>query len=251
VTWSDPKVSFALAISAAVLGGTLIVVVFGDEDYLIQLVAGFGASLLAFVSALSWERHREQRQLERDLARHEQAVAERIAEAEKKARDEIARRLEPVHDELGANERGLTELREQFSQLGSGGAFVPLLPLLLDGAWRANAPGLGPILEPFLHSDLMSFYGELEELRFRVRYRADAKTEELNESIEEIAGRLLYKLQSDGKKRGLLRWVYDEKLSPTLDRFSVALQEDLDVSEAIRFREMMAGLIAKRREERS
>lgn len=236
-----------VAVLVAAVGGALIVLVFGNEPYLIELAAGFGASLLAFAVALAWEHRREQRELERELARHEHAIAAEVAAAQKKAKEEIARRLEAVHDELEVNERGLAALLEQFSQLRSGGAFVPVLPLLLDGAWKANAPGLGRILEPFLHSALVIFYGELEELRFRVRYRAEAKTEQLNQSIDELARSLARKLEMDGERRGLLKWVYDEKLSPSLDRYSPALLEDLDVSDVIRTREALMRAIAKRR----
>ena len=54
---------------------------------------------------------------------------------------------------------------------------LPLIinPQLLDRAWLANSERLGDLLADYeLMSDLAFFYGRLEELRWRIRYRTEA-----------------------------------------------------------------------------
>ena len=226
----NPETWFGLAILAAAAGGALIVWIFGNEPYFVELASGFGASLLAFVLALSWERRREQRE-----------VASEIEREEERAKEEIRRRLIQISNELKGNQRALEALLEELAKPGSGtgSPFVPVPQLLVDGAWTANAPSLGPILEPFLADDLRILYGELDELRFRVRYRARAKAHELDDEIEELAARVKAKLlgTAEPPARGLIERVEEASRSPSLDYFTPYLRRDLVVTGAAQFRE--------------
>jgi hypothetical protein len=249
----SPETLFGLAILAAAVGGALILWVFGNEPYLVELGSGFGASLLAFVVALSWERRREQRELEREIEREQRELEREIEREEERAKEEIRRRLIQISNELKGNERAIEALLEELAKPGSGAGspFVPVPQLLLDGAWKANAPSLGLILEHFLADDLRIIYGELDELRLRVRYRARAQSHEFDSEIEELAARVKDKLLGTAAARGLIERVEEASRSPSLDYFTPYLRRDLVVTGAARFREAVAKARARARAERA
>ena len=185
----DPRTCFLLSIAAAAVAGAVIVVIFGEENFLVELAAGFGAALLAFSAALAWERDRELRELEaKEAARHQHQLEETV-QHEDEMMKEIKRLLPAISTELEKNAQSLEYMEAELARLESGpsGSFVHPLPLLFDGVWIANAPRLFQLLDyPGLIGGLGNLYGTIEEIRFRVRSRTQLQTYELDAGIEEL-----------------------------------------------------------------
>jgi hypothetical protein len=224
---SSPRATFLLAVMAAIVGGALSVWFFGEENYMAQLLAGFGAALAAFTVALEWEREKEKNQRE---AEREKEESHREAEREKEKNQREAEsklRLKSVLTELNVNDKGLTLLAKELARLkeSSRKEWEPVLPLLSDAVWTASAPRLVQIIEPNLFSALAIFYNNVDELRFRVRQRTQARTNELDDGIED-----LLKSATDTLE-GLSTWVYEETRAPTAeeDWYTEELREDMEV----------------------
>jgi hypothetical protein len=156
-----------------------VIALYGWINFLPGLVVGFGASLTAFVLALSWER-------DQDLRRQT-----RGAEAvEARHSSEVRRRLMSVRAELGANQHSLNVLHLD-PESTEVSRFAHWHPQLLEGAWTANAPRLSELLADYeLVGDLAITYGRIEELRWRLRARSEMRTQELDKMtaplVEEV-----------------------------------------------------------------
>ena len=86
-------------------------------------------------------------------------------------------------------------------------------PQLLEGAWTASASRLAELIEEYkLIADLATFYGRVEELRWRVRLRTEQHRTTLNEPIHA----LVVELQCEVGK--LLKRVGDEIANPHVRR---------------------------------
>jgi hypothetical protein len=69
--------------------------------------------------------------------------------------------------------------------------FAFVNPQLLEGAWTANAPRLSELVADFeLVSDLATFYGRIEELRWRLRTRTEQGTTGLDKMTRPLVGEL-------------------------------------------------------------
>ena len=158
----DPPIVwlFWAAYVAVAVGAVLVVGAYGGASFWPVLVGSFGASLGAFVLALTWDGERDRRFAQRDEAElHQRLVTE------------ARRRLGPLRKELERNKKSLDGLVLAFASGGVPAGLI-LHPELLEGAWSANAPRLSEILANFeLTSDLASTYGRIEELRWRLRQR--------------------------------------------------------------------------------
>ena len=154
---------------AALIGAAVVIGRYGLDAFLPGLVVDFGASLAAFLLALTWERDQELQRLERGAE-----------EVEARNETEVRRRLTSVHAELEVNQRSLTELQLD-PEPKAGRSFTFLDTELLEGAWTANAPQLSELLADFdLVGDLAITYGRLEELRWRLRARSELRTLDLD-----------------------------------------------------------------------
>ena len=165
-----------LVVAAMVVGADLVVHDYGGDSFFPGLVAGFIGTFLAFVLALWSEGVRERLQLKRD--------ADRLEESRK---SEIQRRLKAVDAELDKNAEsleivvsGLDPVAAARSWRAALGSRIPakgpvlLMPQLLDRAWAANAPRLAALVADYeLIADLSTTYGRIEELRWRLRLRAE------------------------------------------------------------------------------
>jgi hypothetical protein len=169
---NQPRLSDQLlfvAVVAALIGAGVVIARYGLDSFLPGLVVDFGASLAAFLLALTWERDQELQRLERGAA-----------EVEARNETEVRRRLTSVHAELEVNQRSLTELQLD-PEPTAGRTFTFLDTELLEGAWTANAPQLSELLADFdLVGDLAITYGRLEELRWRLRARSELRTLDLD-----------------------------------------------------------------------
>lgn len=183
-----PSSKFLLAaVLIGVVAAIAVLAVYGGGSFWPGLVGGFGASLGAFLLALSWERDREREQLERTTRLFNE-----------RRRTELQRRLSTVRAELEINRQSLDGL-EIDPKSNEVPEFEYLHPQLLGGAWTANAPQLSELVEDYdLIADLARAYGRIEELRWRLRYRTEHTTKVLDpitaplvvELREEVAGLL-------------------------------------------------------------
>ena len=77
--------------------------------------------------------------------------------------------------ELEKNRESLDDVETGLQPKERG--FMLLHPQLLDRAWAANAPRLSQVVADYeLVSDLATFYGRIEEPRWRIRYRGEHRT---------------------------------------------------------------------------
>ena len=154
---------------AALIGAAVVIASYGLDHFLPGLVVDFGASLAAFLLALTWERDQELQRLERGTA-----------EVEARNETEVRRRLTSVHAELEVNQESLSELQVDLEPKPDR-TFTYLHPELIEGAWTANAPQLSELMADHeLVGDLAIAYGRLEELRWRLRFRSELGTLELD-----------------------------------------------------------------------
>jgi hypothetical protein len=162
-----------VAIVVFVIGMAVVVSVYGGLAFFPGLIAGFGASLFAFMLALRWDHEREREQAQAE-------AAERAAEREHQASmqhdklvTEAGRRLEPIRNELGRNKESVEWLTKSLpAAMNRNLPPMAVNPQLLEGAWAANAPRLSEILSDYdLVGDLAFTYGRIEELRWRLRQR--------------------------------------------------------------------------------
>jgi len=160
---SKLSVSRLVIVSGALFvgSGIAMILLYGQSLFLPALVSNFGASLAAFLLALRWDH-------ERDRERLRQESAEEYEHLEIEAQ----RRLGPIKQELEVDHQSVLELATKLE--GVAARDGALHPLLLDGAWAANAPRLSEILtDHSLVGSLASAYGRIEELRWRVRARTE------------------------------------------------------------------------------
>lgn len=239
---ATPRKLTKLSLLACVAAGLVIASSYGVEDLLVQLVAGFAASLLAFMLALTWERDREQKQRDRDREDEERRVEREREEAERRLEQdveeqkqrletEIRRRFTPVEKELETNHGSLEFLRDSLPKSG-GSSFYVLHPQILWSAWDANAPRLSHLVADYdLISKLATTYGRLEELRWRLRFRSEHNTN----SIDAMTMPLVQELIEE--TAALRDRVEKEIESPTIQpyglRHQVALTEQMTISDSI------------------
>jgi hypothetical protein len=172
----------------SVAGPALTAVFWGGGSTWPSLSTGFAATAIAFLVALAWDRR------QREAADHKEAEAEarreqaaKLAEQERRE-SEARRRFSAIALEL---ERLQGSLQRTVEEQHLYKYFFPDLP---SGSWRAGSGGLGTIIENFgLMADLSTFYGHVDELQWRLRFKAEAGVDEpaVSPIIEALARQML------------------------------------------------------------
>jgi hypothetical protein len=159
----------------------------GDETWP-SLITNFSSTCLAFLIALAWDRRQrafaDRRELEAEQRREE---AEARAEHERRT-IEARRRFSAVALEL---ERIEASLQRAHAEQHRYKVFFPDLP---SGSWRAGSGPLGVILANYgLMADLSTFYGHVEELQWRLRFKAQTDVDDTAVSpiIDALATQML------------------------------------------------------------
>jgi hypothetical protein len=150
---------------------------YGGALYWPALLSQFGATLLAVVLALGIDSRRERRALER----HERSLAdERTSEARK--------RLLALLVELERNQSSIESIVRGLRRNPPEGELNLLHWQLLDGTWASSGERLGDLLAEYdLVAELSTFYGRLEELRWRIRYRTQARDSAIDQITLDLA----------------------------------------------------------------
>jgi hypothetical protein len=209
-TWRLSAIGVAVVVVAAVA----VLERYGGLAFWPALVTEFAATLVAVFLALEIERRRER------------AALERVAKDTDKIRSTEARkRLLALQDELERNQASIGEIVDGLANVEAG-TWKILHPQLLDGAWTANGERLGDLLAKYdIVAGLATFYGRLEELRWRIRHRTQARDLELDGMILALAKEMVDEVAD------VLRRVKDEAQDPDvgftkvthLSRVSLAL----------------------------
>jgi hypothetical protein len=167
--WFD-RWPFGLLIAVVVVSfvAPLLTAVFYSESQTwIGMATGFSATSLAFLIALAWDRRQrafaELREAETERRREE---AGRVAEQERRE-TEAKRRFSAIALELERIQASLTRTVEEQQR------YTYFFPDLPSGSWSAASAPLGMIISNFgLMADLSTFYGHVDELRWRLRFKA-------------------------------------------------------------------------------
>jgi hypothetical protein len=177
-----------LVVVVAVVTPILTAAAYSAENTWTGMATNFSATSLAFLIALAWDRRQR---AEAELQEHE---AERRREEAARAREqerrelEAKRRFSAIALEL---ERIQASLQRTVTEQSRYRYFFPDLP---SGSWRAGSGPLGVILSNYgLMADLSTFYGHVDELQWRLRFKAQAGVDDAAVSpiIDALATQML------------------------------------------------------------
>jgi hypothetical protein len=197
--WSDnwPVIALAIALIGAIVGPLLAAAINPEHASETQkltwtaLAAAFSATTLAFLVTLAWDRRQRRIEEQKEvLAEQRRAVA--AIEAEQESRStEAKRRFSAILLELERLKSTLEKCREQSKYK----YFFPDLP---SGSWEAANERLGVICSNYaVIADLSIFYGEVDELQWRLRFKANAWVEDaaINPIIDALVEQMIEGVQ--------------------------------------------------------
>lgn len=167
--WFDrwPFGLLVTVVVVSVVAPILTAVFYGGNVTWTGMATGFSATALAFLVALAWDRRqRAYAELQEDEAERRREEAARAAEQERRE-TEATRRFSAIALEL---ERLQSSLQRTVEEQQHYEYFFPDLP---SGSWQAASGPLGMIIANFgLMADLSTFYGHVNELQWRLRFKA-------------------------------------------------------------------------------
>jgi hypothetical protein len=137
------------------------------------VIGGYASASLAFTTALFWDRHSRLQDEVREREADRQRVVDRL-------REEQERRVVEARRRFGALELELARLKASIDRAKrEQHLYKHFFPDLPTGSWTAARGPLGLIVSDYeLMADLATFYGHVEELRWRLRFKADASVDE-------------------------------------------------------------------------
>jgi hypothetical protein len=154
-----------------------------SEIWLLE-IAGYSGAALAFLTALMWDRHSRMQEEARQTEAERTRTTQRLEQEQERRVIEAKRRFGALELELLRLKASVDRTkREQHGYKH----FFPDLP---TGSWQAAAVPLGVIVSDYeLMADLSTFYGHVEELRWRLRFKAQADVDEasVNSMIDTLA----------------------------------------------------------------
>jgi hypothetical protein len=182
-----PLQLLVLALVAAVVAPIIGAHYYTGEIMWPLVIGGYSGAALAFTAALFWDRHSrlqdEVRQAETDRKRTQERLQQ-----------EQERRVVEAKRRFGALELELTRLKASIERTDREQAnYKHFFPDLPTGSWAAASGPLGVIVSDYeLMADLATFYGHVEELRWRLRFKADASVdaEAVNPIISAFVGQM-------------------------------------------------------------
>jgi hypothetical protein len=168
-----PLQLLVLALVAAVVAPIIGAHYYTGEIMWPLVIGGYSGAALAFTTALFWDRHSRLQDEVRQAEVERRRVADRL-------RAEQERRVVEARRRFGALELELTRLKASVERTKREQAnYKHFFPDLPTGSWAAASGPLGLIISDYeLMADLATFYGHVEELRWRLRFKADAAIDE-------------------------------------------------------------------------
>ena len=188
--WFDrwPAGLLVVVVAIAVAAPIVTAVAYGGSNTWTSMATGFSATTLAFLIALAWDRRqRDQAVLEEAAAEARREEAVRATEHERR-QTEATRRFSAIALELERIQQSLTRTAEEQQRYAY---FFPDLP---SGSYLAASGPLGMIISNYgLMADLSTFYGHVDELRWRLRFKAQPAVDgqAVNPLIDALARQML------------------------------------------------------------
>jgi hypothetical protein len=132
-------------------------------------IAGYSGAALAFTSALFWDRHLRLQDEVKEIEAERRRVQQRLQQEQDLRIVEAKRRFGALEVELVRLKASIERTKREHAEYKH---FFPDLP---TGSWAAASGPLGVIVSDYeLMADLATFYGHVEELRWRLRFKAEA-----------------------------------------------------------------------------
>jgi hypothetical protein len=167
--WFDrwPFGLLVVVVVVSIVAPVLTAVYYSGADTWLGMATNFSATTLAFLIALAWDRRqRAYAELQEDAAERRREEAARAAEQERRE-TEAKRRFSAIALELERLQASLQRTAEEQQQ------YTYFFPDLPSGSWRAASGPLGVIIANYgLMADLSTFYGHVDELQWRLRFKA-------------------------------------------------------------------------------
>jgi hypothetical protein len=137
------------------------------------VIGGYSGAALAFTTALFWDRHSRLQDEVRQTEIERRRSVERLQQEQDRRVVEAKRRFGALELELERLKASIERTKREADKYKH---FFPDLPA---GSWAAASGPLGVIVSDYeLMADLATFYGHVEELRWRLRFKADASVDE-------------------------------------------------------------------------
>jgi hypothetical protein len=162
------------------LGGLVLAIVgpiitdfFYDGEFIWPLIVGtFTGAVLAFLVALAWDRPQDALQEARTVAAEARAQEAELHKEQERRTLEAKRRFSAIALELERLQASINRTMAEQHQ------FKNFFPDLATGSYRAASVPLGMIVSNYgLMADLATFYGHVEELQWRLRFKADPQVD--------------------------------------------------------------------------
>ena len=185
---SRPFQLLVLSLAVAIVAPIISAHYWGNELMWSLVIAGYSGAALAFTVALFWDRHSRLQDEVRQNDAERRRVAERLQQEQERRVVEARRRFGALELELQRLQASIERTKREQAQYKH---FFPDLP---TGSWAAASGPLGRIVSDYeLMADLATFYGHVEELRWRLRYKAEAAADEadsINPLIDMFVGQM-------------------------------------------------------------
>jgi len=172
-TASRPFEVLILSLLAAIIAPIIAAFFYTGEIIWPLVICGYSGAALAFLTALAWDRHSRLQEEARQAEAERRRTEERLAQEQERRVIEAKRRF-------GALELELLRLKASIDRTArEQQRYKHFFPDLPTGSWQAASGPLGLIVSDYeLMADLATFYGHVEELRWRLRFKAESSTDE-------------------------------------------------------------------------
>jgi hypothetical protein len=204
------------------------------------VIGGYAGAALAFTTALFWDRHSRLQDEVRQNDVERRRSAERLRQEQEKRVVEAKRRFGALELELRRLKASIERTKREQANYKH---FFPDLP---TGSWAAASAPLGVIVSDYeLMADLATFYGHVDELRWRLRFKADAAVDE--ELVNPIIATFVNQM-SDAVDV-LLEQVGDQIRNPQVEQIVGAAQGPARPTRVSRTRQFTGAIRAQTPEE--
>jgi hypothetical protein len=170
-----PLYLLGVALVAAIAAPIWMLLYWPEERHInIPLeISAFSGAALAFLAALAWDRHSRLQEETRQAEAERRRTAARLEQEQERRVIEAKRRFGALALELERLQASIDRTRREQH------AYKLFFPDLPTGSWQAASGALGVIVSDYeLMADLSTFYGHVEELRWRLRFKAQPDTDE-------------------------------------------------------------------------
>jgi hypothetical protein len=170
---SRPIELLVASLLAALVAPAIAAIFYPGSDIWPLVITAYSGASLAFLTALAWDRHSR---MEADARQHraeERRQEERLREEQERREVEAKRRFSALELELLRLKESIDRTKREQQ------AYKYFFPDLPTGTWEsANGPLALIVSDYELMADLSTFYGHVEELRWRLRFKAETSTDE-------------------------------------------------------------------------